>query len=630
MRQVDTLQQQALDYHNRFDFVIIPMRRDSKEKRPAVRWRNITEQTAADIADYDWRSATGIMAILGGGGLRTIDFDQQQSPVKIKRFLELIGQPANYNWCYPTPGGGWHCHILCSDWHNKGIYDYPPANQRNQGDAHIELRADGGLIVLPPSLHPVALTRYSFFDGTPDLPPASITANTLLYAYSEIVGVSLADLLQNTTKPKAIPQNQQESHDATIEPIQVSPCLSNHLLERFERHFGVSEYDEEGYSTTRFVCPMHADTTPSAFLCRHQYGTEEYNGFIYCQACKRAYPLSEVATTLGWAVVNEDDPIQDIYVSNFPPTLFMYTCRKITHINQSKGRPSRLIRIVDISEWCEDYTATGAILTDRDIKTADLVSNKAYRIAAYPPQQAKVVSRKQLALSAGVSARTTRTYDEPGGVIVTPRYRVEKVTEDAMGRFTEDRKDMPGYLWLESTRSEAWSESERGLKFAPTKEGLSNALETSSEHGLSHAFLVMRLRNHYTPPGYSETQNGLPLQIRRMMISQKRASEARVYDALMLAGVKAGDALKTSQIIEICARYGIKASTVRSVLRGLPSEIQTETHFCSNCGQACTFQPLPRVCDTCRQEYRWHGNSKTKWLEAPPDKPPFRYGSKKK
>jgi hypothetical protein len=90
--------------------------------------------------------------------------------------------------------------------------------------------------------------------------------------------------------------------------------------------------------------------------------------------------------------------------------------------------------------------------------------------------------RSFLAGRLGVRPKTTRTYDVLADLEVIPDFRRKMITEDDAAEFPEERKEMPGNVWLETD----------GKKFAPTKSGAARAFQEGST-----VYMVEQLANYY-------------------------------------------------------------------------------------------------------------------------------------
>lgn len=138
-----------------------------------------------------WADVRGVALICGpvSGNLALIDFD---NCTPTPEFWQAIELPEDYQWCYPTPGAGWHVWVrvdrplqLPGD---KGRIVNPSnmdANvERADKPPQVEIRWFGHYGAAPGSLHPdYPDTPYAWRGDAPDAPPAVVTPVTLLLAY---------------------------------------------------------------------------------------------------------------------------------------------------------------------------------------------------------------------------------------------------------------------------------------------------------------------------------------------------------------------------------------------------------------------------------------------------------------
>jgi hypothetical protein len=136
---------------------LVPIR--PGEKRPAVRWQAFREQPATPEEIRRWFEAipeAGIAAILGkASGIVVVDVDGPDAHQAIVQRVGDIplaptaisgsGRPSRYHLYFQAPS-------------------FPTAAKTTPWNSSLEFRGDGGLIILPPSLHPSG-QRYSWAAG---------------------------------------------------------------------------------------------------------------------------------------------------------------------------------------------------------------------------------------------------------------------------------------------------------------------------------------------------------------------------------------------------------------------------------------------------------------------------------
>jgi hypothetical protein len=140
---MSTLLDAALGYRAQ-NFSVIPLR--AREKRPLVQWEQFQMELASEEQIRDWwdQNPDANVGIVTGAisGLLVIDLDSEPSTAELK---EIVG---SYDWsavpCSRT-GKGWH------------LFFKPPGEKitsRAGVISGLDVRADGGYVVAPPSVHP--------------------------------------------------------------------------------------------------------------------------------------------------------------------------------------------------------------------------------------------------------------------------------------------------------------------------------------------------------------------------------------------------------------------------------------------------------------------------------------------
>jgi hypothetical protein len=148
---------EAIHYYMRRGWSIIPIR--SGDKRPLVRWEEFQHRRAAEEEARGWfrtRQDAGVGIVTGAvSGLVVIDVDVRHGGDAGLKELECEhGQLPSTVECR-TGGGGRHLYFA----HPGGLI-------RNKvGLAPgVDLRADGGYVVAPPSVHSSGV-RYTWVEG---------------------------------------------------------------------------------------------------------------------------------------------------------------------------------------------------------------------------------------------------------------------------------------------------------------------------------------------------------------------------------------------------------------------------------------------------------------------------------
>ena len=129
----------ALDLVGKQGFSVIPLRRD---KKPLLVWQEFQTRLPSDEELEEWflrRWPDANLGIVTGAlsGLVVVDADGEAGLAWMKRHLPVTG-------VYVRTGRGWH-----------GYFRHPGGTVRNRGRIapEVDIRADGGYVVAPPSLH---------------------------------------------------------------------------------------------------------------------------------------------------------------------------------------------------------------------------------------------------------------------------------------------------------------------------------------------------------------------------------------------------------------------------------------------------------------------------------------------
>lgn len=146
----------ALDYLGR-GWSVIPVRK--RTKRPAVPWRAYQKKLVSEQTLHDWfrRAPDYNVAVVTGAlsGLVVLDVDPRHGGQESLRELERRHGKLPKTIESITGGGG--CHMYFS--HPGG-----EIHNRTNFKPGLDLRGDGGCIVVPPSVHPSG-KRYRWKKG---------------------------------------------------------------------------------------------------------------------------------------------------------------------------------------------------------------------------------------------------------------------------------------------------------------------------------------------------------------------------------------------------------------------------------------------------------------------------------
>lgn len=151
-----TTEQAALDYLD-LGWSVIPVR--EREKRPAVAWKAYQSKVVSRETLHDWfrRSPDYNVAVVTGAlsGLVVLDVDPRHGGDESLKELEHEHGPLPKTVESITGGGGRHVY-----------FSHPGEEVHNRANIKpgIDLRGDGGCIVVPPSVHPSG-NRYRWKKG---------------------------------------------------------------------------------------------------------------------------------------------------------------------------------------------------------------------------------------------------------------------------------------------------------------------------------------------------------------------------------------------------------------------------------------------------------------------------------
>lgn len=241
---------------------VFPLREGDKQPTSGFRWK---ERASADPDQLTawWRMRPRLnLAIVTGDGLAVLDVDPRSGG------LASFERLCNYrNWKPDTPkvhtgrgDGGFH------------LYFRAPSGQRSGQVTRrggMDLKAAGGYVVAPPSLHPEGHRLYAWDPGAPlgDLEPL----------------------------PPWIGEHMSGGTPPPRTPAPAVPKASDDYLETIAPPVYVSELAglRVGAGGGKVRCPFHDDQDPSL----HVYATAE-RGW-YCYGCGRGGSIYTFAAFVG-------------------------------------------------------------------------------------------------------------------------------------------------------------------------------------------------------------------------------------------------------------------------------------------------------------------------------------------
>ena len=143
------------------DLNIIPLK--YREKTPVIEWKEYQHKKVSKEEVEKWfRNKKANIAIICGrisGNLIVIDFDSEEKYLKwLTELSENLRKIVKWTWKVKT-GRGYHVYFRLK---NASLV---PRTTRVDG---VDLKADGGYVVAPPSIHPNG-KEYTFIDSNPNI-----------------------------------------------------------------------------------------------------------------------------------------------------------------------------------------------------------------------------------------------------------------------------------------------------------------------------------------------------------------------------------------------------------------------------------------------------------------------------
>jgi hypothetical protein len=268
---------QAVRAYAALGFNILPV---GGGKNPLVKtwaeWKT-QHQTHEDLRAMPWKKAKGVAVVCGkvSGFVVVVDFDKQSSRVAVNDLLKKLGLPPNYQWVVKTPGGGWHIWLIVCDNAVLTVAAEGSGKLDRKGriEGHIELRFEGVLTMLPPSLHPSG-GFYAFTSSEPTEPPVTVEAEKLLAAYDAIT-------VKEDPKPKAppVPRAKQPALVLGEDHPYERWCLE--VEQAAIAAWNITPPNGKNLSRKNFSSPLREDRKPSAQWNYsvhgfHDYGPDEF------------------------------------------------------------------------------------------------------------------------------------------------------------------------------------------------------------------------------------------------------------------------------------------------------------------------------------------------------------------
>jgi hypothetical protein len=228
----------------------IPIR--YRDKRPAINsWKQYQHQLPShtELAKWFYSPYTNIAVITGWKNLAVVDFD---ADTEYEKWALWVARRRIYRYVRHTltvkTARGYHVYVTTSQ---------PAQNAKLPG---IDIKASGGYVLTPPSVHPSGV-QYKIVSG--DLP-------VRIDALSDILPPEL--LAQYTEQPKTIitPRITLPASDDPWARAEQPFEPSDNLIQRIKDHYRIENFFSDihyrggGWAMAR--CPFHDDRNPSLWL----------------------------------------------------------------------------------------------------------------------------------------------------------------------------------------------------------------------------------------------------------------------------------------------------------------------------------------------------------------------------
>ena len=228
----------------------IPIR--YRDKRPAISsWKQYQRQLPShtELAKWFYSPYTNIAVITGWKNLAVVDFDDD---TEYEKWALWIARRRIYRYVRQTltvkTSRGYHVYVTTSQ---------PAQNAKLPG---IDIKAQGGYVLTPPSIHPSGV-QYKIISG--DLP-------VRIDALSDILPPEL--LAQYTEQPKTIitPRITLPASGDPWAQAERPFEPSDNLIQRIKDHYRIESFFPDihyrGGEWAMARCPFHDDRNPSLWL----------------------------------------------------------------------------------------------------------------------------------------------------------------------------------------------------------------------------------------------------------------------------------------------------------------------------------------------------------------------------
>ena len=234
-------------------FSTIPIR--FRDKRPEVKWDEYVNRLPTDNEIKQWYASKlhNIALITGQKGLVVIDFDDV---------------PAYSSWLMWTTRSGGIQQLIAEQTHQvrtaRGVHVYLrlPHAEKNRKLNKIDIKAERGYVLIPPSIHPSGRPYTILKPGPPFMIEALSDAfpSNQLQQHTELadnVIIPGRATLPVNNDPWAVASNQTYNND---------------LVTKLRDHFKIQDFFTDKESSSRnnrwFLtrCPFHTDKNPSFWI----------------------------------------------------------------------------------------------------------------------------------------------------------------------------------------------------------------------------------------------------------------------------------------------------------------------------------------------------------------------------
>ena len=224
-----------------------------RDKRPAITtWKEYQQKLPSDTELTKWfsKSFINVAVLTGWRNLVVIDFD---SDTEYEKWALWIAKRSIYRYIRQTltvrSARGYHIYVTTSQ---------PAQNAKLPG---IDIKAQGGYVLTPPSVHPSGL-QYRVLSG--DLPLridslSSIFPPELLALYTELPKTVILNRVTLTA--------QDDPWSSAEQPFDPS----NDLIQQIKDRYHIQDFFSRTFTTRdhRWLmarCPFHDDKSPSFWI----------------------------------------------------------------------------------------------------------------------------------------------------------------------------------------------------------------------------------------------------------------------------------------------------------------------------------------------------------------------------